>query len=174
MSRRDNSTLADLGIDYPHHEIHDGWHFFYESYSALEDTDAVDIAVQTADSKKWLHFVWQVLSKGEITFQVYEGSTITWDGTNLVARNNNRNSANVSSLVEFQEGPTVTAVGTLLAEAVVGSASNPNQGIPGGGERNNEVILAQDTVYLFRITSGVNGNIASYLAEWYEHTDKVQ
>jgi hypothetical protein len=34
------------------------------------------------------------------------------------------------------------------------------------------MILKQNTAYLFRITSGADGNNVSWLAEWYEHTRK--
>lgn len=174
MSRADSSTLADIVIDYEHHEIHSNSHFFNEDNAELDNLITLNIGMRTADTRKWVNLVWEILSQGIITFQVFEAANITWDGTDLTAYNNNRNSLDTSNLVEFQRNPTVVSPGTLLSEAIIGDSTNPNQGIPGGGQRNREIILRQNTSYLFRIISGVNGNILTYLAEWYEHTDKVQ
>lgn len=67
---------------------------------------------------------------------------------------------------------TVNALGIRLSGQSGGDATTPNKGVPGGSIRSNERVLRQNTAYLFRFTSGVNANVLSYNAEWYEHTDK--
>jgi len=76
------------------------------------------------------------------------------------------------SLTIVTSGNTINALGIRLGGQSGGDAANPNQGIPGGASRNNELLLRQNTNYLFRFTSGVNGNIVSFNGEWYEHEDK--
>lgn len=76
------------------------------------------------------------------------------------------------SLSIVREDQTITDLGIRMGGQSGGDANNPNRGIPGGASRDEEFVLRQDTTYVFRFTSGVNGNILSYKGEWYEHTDK--
>jgi len=169
---RDKSTRAEIAIGYEHHEIHGGSHFFIEDHATLASAATIDFGIQTANSSKHLHIVWDIQSQAEFLFDIYEGSTITFDGADIEAFNNDRNSSNVTNLVQLQMDPTVTAVGTRLGGFDVGTATNPATQIPGAGNRDREIILASNTIYLFRITSAANDNTISYLAEWYEHTVK--
>lgn len=76
------------------------------------------------------------------------------------------------SLTIVKADCTVTDVGIRLGGLSGGDASNPNRGVPGGQSRDKEFVLRPNTKYIFRFTSGANGNILSYVGEWYEHTDK--
>ena len=76
------------------------------------------------------------------------------------------------SLSQLKSGPTITDTGQLIWSGSVGDSTNPTTGVPGSSGRSSEVILRQGTWYIFRFTSGVNNNVLSYDAEWYEHTDK--
>lgn len=40
-------------------------------------------------------------------------------------------------------------------------------------EMENEVILKQNTTYLFRFTSTANSNAITFCGEWYEHVSKT-
>jgi hypothetical protein len=168
----DSMTYVQASIEYEHKEIHEGNHFFYEDYAALAQDAAIDFGIYTPDGKTWTHIVWEIVSTLGMTVQMYEDANITWDGTDLTAFNNNRNHSKENNWMQFQSDPTVNNVGTLLAERQIGSASNPNLGLPGDGGRNREIILKKNTIYLWRLTSLNNANIISYLAEWYNHTNK--
>jgi hypothetical protein len=170
--RADASTHSLINVEFEENSIHEGSHYFIEDIVTLDATNALDIGIQTPNTTSWLHMVWVVVSDAQVTLQIYEGSTITFDGTDITPLNNNRNSSNTSGIVNMEKNPTVTAVGTLLATASLGTSTTPNAGIPGQADRNRELILKQNTNYLFRITSGVNGNNITYLYEWYEHTRK--
>ena len=76
------------------------------------------------------------------------------------------------SLSILRANQTITDVGQRIGGQSAGDVNNPNSGIPGSSGRGNELVFRQNTTYLFRFTSGVNGNILSYNSEWYEHTDK--
>jgi len=172
--RLDSSTHTMQQIRYEHHEIHAGNHFFYEDFTTLANGNAIDFGIQTPDSTKETHLVWEIAAQGQFTFEFWEDASITFDGSDQLGSvwNNNRNSTGTTNWVNFHVNPTITNVGTALGRALVGDASNPVRGIPGGGKREREIILKQNAVYLFRITSGVNGNVISYLAEWYNHAAK--
>jgi hypothetical protein len=167
----DGATASIQHVSYEHHEIHAGSHYFYEGYTELDDTDTADFGVQTPDTTKWTHLVWEILAQAQVTFEIYEGADIAFDGTDLTAYNNNRNSSNTSNWENFQMDPTVNSTGTKIAETLVGDATSPNRGLPGGGQRDRELVLKQNTIYLFRITSAANANVVSYMAQWYEHTN---
>ena len=169
---KDKSTLVPIGINYEHHEIHNGSHFFYQNFAELDDGISIDFGILPPANNKETHFVFEIQAQATFTFQYYEASTITWDGTPITALNNDRNSSAVSNWAQFELNPTIVAVGNLLGAALLGNATSPINRIPGGGERDREMILKQNTAYLFRITSGADGNNVSWLAEWYEHTRK--
>lgn len=168
----DGSTQDLQVVEHEHAEIHGGDHYFYEDYAEIDAAATIDFCIQTPDTTKWSHLVWEIAAQGQFTFEIYEGATITYDGTDLTSYNNDRNSSNVSNWVNFEQDSTVVAPGTRLGGMLLGDAINPVRSMPGGGNRSREVILKQNTNYLFRITSGVNDNNISYLAEWYEHTNR--
>lgn len=172
VARIDASTNTLQVIDYEHHEIHGGSHYFWEETTQIDNTNTWDIAFKVANTTKWTHIVWEVSSSLGSTVQLYEGDTITWDGTAETAYNNDRNSLNTSNWQEFETDPTIGAAGTLLAEATLGTSTNPNQGLPGDGLRSREIICKQDEEYRIRVISNNNGNDITVRLEWYEHTDK--
>jgi len=180
--RVDNDTVVPINLDsstqdiqiveHEHAEIHGGDHYFFENFATVDSAASIGFCVQTPNTAKWTHLTWEIQSQGQIQFEIYENANLTYDGTDLTSYNNDRNSTNTSNWVNFEQDCTVNSVGTKLGQALIGNASNPNRGLPGGGQRNKEIILKQNEDYLFRITSGVNSNTITYLAEWYEHTNK--
>lgn len=171
--RIDASTASLQTIEYEHHEIHGGSHYYYEDNVTLDATETVDIGWQVSNTTAWTHFTFQITSQAEVVVALYEAATITFDGTALTAVNNNRNSGNTSNWQEFELDPTVNAVGTQISEVILGTSTNPNNGLPGGLQRNRELVLDQNAVYLLRVTSNVNDNAINITFEWYEHTDKA-
>jgi hypothetical protein len=101
-----------------------------------------------------------------VSLEVYEGSTDVVGGTSVTPINNNRNSTNTSSLTIVKD-PTSITDGTRIAGFLAGA--NRQSGF---NNREREVILKQNTTYLFRFTSLANNNAVSFCGEWYEHTNK--
>jgi hypothetical protein len=99
---------------------------------------------------------------------MYEGVTGITGGTALTPRNNNRNSAD-SSVLTVKVNPSVTA-GTVVVDGYKFGANLSGQNRMGGsGGRTSEIILKQNTSYLWRIVSSSADNIISYIGDWYEH-----
>lgn len=169
IARVDASTHTLQIIDYPHHEIHSGSHYYIEGFAALELNDNLYVKLVTPDTTKWAHFLWMIESSGILTTYLYEAVSGGMAGGSAVTPlNNNRNSANTSGLTITSGVTVATSLGTTISQAKWGSRSGG-----GGQDREDEIILKQNTTYLRAFTSGVNGNVVSFKASWYEHADKT-
>jgi len=168
----DRATETLQIITYEHHEIHAGSHFYICSFETLDDGDSADFAVTTPNTAKWAHMTFQVEGTSQTEFYIYEGSAVT-GGTATTPLNNDRNSANTSDLT-IAKNPTVNTLGTMIysqSKGLVGATPSKADS-EGVVTREREIILKQNTTYIFRITSRQDDNIVSYCGEWYEHTNK--
>jgi hypothetical protein len=173
----DAATLAQTTVDYEHHEIHGGSHYFIAGYTTLDSaaTDFIDFGVVTPDTTKWAHMVFEISSVGQVEFTIYEKASLfsASDGTAVTAYNNDRNSANTTGLTIVSNPSSFTAAASdAIFQQLLGKDGNVAQVQGGNSERNKEIILKQNTDYVFRIDSGTAGNVINYVAEWYEHTNK--
>ncbi len=163
----DASTETLQGIDYEHHEIHAGSHYFIADYALNQASGAViNLTVQTPDTAAWAHMIFEIGSSAGARIEIYEGTTGISAGAVLTPRNNHRNSTNTSGLTILQN-PTIVSDGTRIAGFLAGGSKQP-----GIAERSRELVLKQNTTYLFRITSLAVSNDIAWAAEWYEHTNK--
>lgn len=163
----DPSTEAMPIVDYAHHEIHEGDHYFIKGWMDLTNAQVFDFLATTPDTLKWAHMVVAFSSEAESHITIYEGTTTSADGTAVTAVNRNRNSSNTPGVV-VTHTPTVTGVGTQIASYKMGSMQKAGGEVRG----NNELVLKQNTKYLIRITNDTAlNNWFDYLADWYEHTD---
>ena len=167
--RIDAVTHAMTTITYFHKEIHAGEHYFVAGHTALAEDAKLDFIVTTPNTAKHAHMFFSLKSTASMTFEVREAIAEDNDGVSVTPINNNRNSANTSALVIKTNG-TITELGTLIESFKVGTAGVANFQKSGAGERESEIILKQNTKYLFRILSNADANIISYRGEWYEHT----
>jgi len=167
----DDASGALVGIDYAHHKIHIGDHFFIANYAALSTGNTIIFGVTTPNTTKWAHMSWDIHGTNETLFQVYEAATFT-GGTPVTCQNNNRNSLTVSGLTVVTT-PTITVAGNLIEAVLLGAdtASPSKADFVGTASRESELILKQNTQYVFKFTSNGNDNNLSYLAYWYEHTN---
>ena len=164
----DASTNSLLTIEYAHHEIHAGTHFFIKNYYTLGNSEELEFLAVPSDTLAWSHMFTSFNFELEGMVYIYENTTTSNDGTPITSQNRNRNSNNTAKLIVYAI-PTVTIDGNLVAAYSVGA------GKKSGGESraNNELILKQNTKYLIKIVNGVTtANNVDYLADWYEHTDK--
>ena len=187
----DSATHALNFVDYEHHEIHSG-----SSYSANFDntTDSTDdhrsaIALQTPNTTKWAHMVVEVTASSPAEFSIIEGITIDLGaGTEKTIYNRNRNSTNVSTLVnlanpqvagsvttytEAQLAASNLAGGTAIEHILLAGGEGP-KAVGGAARGASEWILDQGVKYLFVIQNiGANANMHEIHLAWYEHTSKA-
>lgn len=91
-ARLDASTWTLQIIDYAHHEIHSGSHYYLEGHATLGDGGILRVKLVTPSTAKWGHFLWDIGSSGILTTAFYEGSSGGMaDGDRAVIHANNRN-----------------------------------------------------------------------------------
>lgn len=170
ISQRDLTTDSLRVVDYAHAELHSGSHYNYRRYHNVPKNGTKDHLIITPNTTKWAHFVVDVEAiTSSVIVYLYEGATYSAVGTPETPINRNRNYTNGNTTLIYED-PTITAVGTLLADTYVGAGKNSE----GGRVRDQqEIILKQNTVYLVRV---VEQNIAAtpvnIAFDWYEHTNK--
>jgi hypothetical protein len=72
----DNMTKTLQTINYEHHEIHSGSHFFicdYDDSMAINDT--IQFVVTTPDTETWLHMTLDFASTLGASLEIYEGAS---------------------------------------------------------------------------------------------------
>lgn len=167
IGARDSATHAINVVDYEHHEIHSGSHFFIADHdTSVAVNETLEFVFTTPDTTKWAHLTLQFASILGATLDVYEGTADIVGGTPVVPKNNNRNSATASVMTVLVE-PTSVTDGTKIAGFMAGAGRTA-----GNVDRDKEFVLKQNTSYLFRFTSLANSNAWSYVGEWYEHISK--
>ena len=166
-------TRALMVIDYVHHEIHAGSHYYIQGYVELNDTDTFTIKLVTPDTTKWSHFIFKINSTGitETTFDEDATGGMV-GGSSIVPINNNRNSGNASGMV-FTGGVTPCTGYTLRLDDDKWGSDGFKATVDGGSSRDDELILKQDTIYCRNFISGSNDSIVQFKASWYEHTSKT-
>lgn len=167
----DSITGAKNVIAYPHHEIHEGDHYYMEGFVELDIDQTLYVKLVTPNNSKWSHFKWEIESNGIIETYLYEAvSGGMTGGSGVTPLNNNRNSANTSGMI-ITSGVTVASdLGTTVGQKKVGGTGFKSVS---GGEvnREDELILKQNTTYLRKFLSKSDNNIISFRASWYEHTN---
>ena len=90
--RMDASTHTIQTIEYEHHEIHSGSHYYIEGHATLASAAVLRVKLVTPNSDKWAHFVWDIGSSGILTTAFYEGASGGMaSGSRAVIHANNRN-----------------------------------------------------------------------------------
>lgn len=165
----DSVTGALETVDYAHHEIHSGSHYYISGYIELSDTDTHYVKLVTPNTTTWSHFMFDIKSSGICVSTFDEGASGGMTGgAAVVPINNNRNSANTSGVV-ITSGVTVATTYVTRLENDKWGASGFKETIGGGSSRDDELILKQNTTYLRSFTSGADNNIIQFKASWYEH-----
>jgi len=169
----DNLANAIETITYEHHEIHGGSHYFVSGFTTLDDGDSIVFSIAAPSGDKWTHLIFEASGTSQTEFYAYEDATTT-GGATLTPFNNNRNSSNTSINTLRLNPTTTTDGGGLILSSSKGKAATTPQRADSEGfvVREREIILKENTEYRFTIISRDDGNIVTYVSEWYEHTNK--
>lgn len=168
--RVDNEDLdgAIPTISHPHHETHEGNHFYYTEFNTIASAGTRELLLTTPDTNKLLNFRFTVSGTLITTVRLFEGTSKT-GGTAVTILNNYRDHANVSGAT-LTHTPAGSGDGTAIFVTSFGSASNPANAVGGATSQDDEIILKRNTKYLLRVTSGSNSNVVRTKLFWYEHT----
>jgi len=104
-----------------HNLVSDGVVFscFY-SYLLVASATSKWLHVKVPATHK-CHIRWRFMSEAKIDYYIYEHPTLTADGTALTEFDMNRETANASN-VEVFHTPTITAVGTMIDNGMIGTS----------------------------------------------------
>ncbi len=143
-----------------HSRIHEGKHFYaYRNELGVGMGTNRDFLLITPNTSTRIHLFFDINSTKIFSYYLYEGTTVSANGTAMTALNNERNSANAASLLVYR-APTITTVGTELL-------SNNTNALR-TFSRDEEFVLKQNTLYLLRLTSNDNNNNIFTELVWYE------
>lgn len=183
--KADASTSSMQMVDYAHHEIHGGNHFFVvysvASLGAMSSPDdMITLSFTTPNTTKWGHFTFEVKGTAGWRIRMIEDSTTggTTGATGVLPiLNSNRNSTTTSGMIS--DGTTGVAgnVGydaslalggtTLIDEYIEGAGIGFSSAAKTGSR--DEIILKQNTNYQVSVY-GTDTNPATLHLAWYEHT----
>jgi hypothetical protein len=176
--RADMSTHALQTIDYSHHEIHAGSHYFFTDANTVNaaSTDYVDYLLVVPDTAEYPHMFFESDGSAITGFYLYEGANkASSDYIEATVYNNNRNSTDVATTGIFYKigsGDATSDFGDLIYEYYGGATSGKSK-IPSDTRQEAEIILKRNTKYIFRTISGTASNLVNVKFSWYEHTDKT-
>lgn len=173
--QRDRLTNAPLAISTDHNYIHRGKAFTLSGKTGSIAAGAQYVIRFTTPADKYVHLrptSWaSTANLGE--FRISQGST-TSAGSALTAYNRN-NISSKTSLVTILGGATMTVEGTSkLFDSVGIGGTSTRAGGAGGGE-DNEIVLAQNTVYTFTFANvgATTATVFYYNLFWYEEDEGV-
>lgn len=174
--RIDGSTNALEIIEYEHHEIHAGSHYYLTSYADVANNNVLDVTWLMPNTTKWTHWTWKLDPDIEILWQLYEGVIATNPlSSTAVLNNSNRNSINTSGTTlkyELQTNLAAANADTDVSGGLVLGSGKIGSGKSGGAYvRAHELVMDQGALYCLRTTALAAGYI-NYDLQWYEHTNK--
>lgn len=172
MEKKDNLTDTTIGIDFAHHEIHDGDSFIASGAMTDVNFEAVfDVWLITPllDNGK-IHVGFSITSNVEFYAEFREmTSTEVFSGTDVSIFNKNRNSANTYNMNKLKEnctGVTPSKAYYVLKRLFAGSGKSTG----GSSGTSSEIILKPDTYYQLYIINRSSQNIkmsGTWELEWY-------
>jgi len=152
-------------IDYGHHQIHDGDTFTVNNNATRGSGEQSRFLIQVP-SGYYPHVLLAMRTTGEANGTLWEAASFTNAGVAMTSRNHNR-AATDSSFITITHTPTISATGTLIDQAHIGS------GVRAGGEGRSDGEWILDPAkgpYLVILHSEAASNDVSFHAIWYEKT----
>ena len=168
----DSSTRAINTIDYAHHEVHGGSSYWAAVNATLGNGEIATIGFTTPDTTKWAHLLLQIDVNASCLFEVLEDVTSFSGGAAFTVRNFNRNSANASGMTVIT-GYTGSNLITPTGGTTIWSENLGTKGVSTSRSNASELVMKQNSNYLFRVTNGATSNPMTILLTWYEHTDNA-
>jgi hypothetical protein len=167
----DKSTRALNVIDYPHHEVHAGSHFFFFDAISLNAEGSQYYLIEVPNTTKWAHLLMLLDGSAITQFRLYENTDKQGDEPQSIF-NSNRNSLTAPELTIYKGVVGGSTDGVLLMN-YKGGASSQQSRQSSGISHEEEIILRQGVNYILRVNSGTASNLINVHFTWYEHTNKA-
>lgn len=159
-----------IGIDLPHHEIHEGNYFSATSVaaSAIADNAKISFYVSVPSDKK-AHSVFIAACGGDALFYLMSGCTVSAKGTAVSSYNWNRSSSRTAG-VSVWNTPTIGYSGTTFFQSYLPGGAK-SSAVGGTVNGRQEIILAPGVKYLMMLQNKAGGaKMASLGLDWYEES----
>ncbi len=167
-SQLDSVEGAIVQVPLEHHMVHDGHLFMMSGRTAdLGDGDSIDLILSVPNTATRIHSVlgFSCATAGYAEF--WEDATALLAGSTLTAYNADRNSANETSVVIYNEPASITLAGAVRLQA--DQIGGGQQHRFGAEQRDDaEWILKQGSCYLTRYVSQAASNSVSFEIQYYE------
>lgn len=162
----DGLTASLKIVNHAHFEIHSGNHFnVCDFVEGLALNALVEFIITTPDTAKWGHFRFNFASILGVKLDIYKDPVTIVGGTSITPLNNNQNSVTASGLAVLKDPTSIAGDGTKITGHLAGANRTG-----GSTDREDEIILKQNTLYLFRFTSLAASNTLDWCFKWYEET----
>ena len=140
-----------VAMDEIHRMIHRGLMFTAGYFTeGIADDASLDILVVTGAGQS-AHMRFEVAAGGLAEILLYEGVTMSNDGTGITAYNRRRSATQTAAAV-VSRAPTVSALGTQLFQGMLPGGEG-GHAVGGAAESFSEWILKSGTKYLLRTTN---------------------
>jgi hypothetical protein len=160
----DIATSTLQVIDFNKAAIHRGFSYHLAGYDlAVPADDTIEFVTTTPDTDVRFHIWFSFASTQGCTLDIYEDCADLVGGTAFAGVNNDRNSANTSDLVIVRD-PTSITEGAIIGQHLSGGTK-----VAGQSEISYELVLKQNSIYLWRFTSLANGNDIYFVGSWNEY-----
>lgn len=169
MPEVDPVQKATMRIDVVHHEVHDGVAFrASHEFSGVAGSGVVETLVKVGSNKN-LHMAFGTGVGGNTRIEIFEGPTITANGTAIDKTNFRRTGTPPTSDATLFHTPTTTADGTKIIGSVAFGGSSGATKVGGRIRQGLEFILKKSENYLVRTTNiSAGAHTICHEFEWYE------
>ena len=159
--------LVVVGVEYAHHEIHEGVHYTSSRNATLASGAKMLLLFNTPALPTRVHMLVEFRSSGEMNMRIWNGVTVSSVGTAMEESNRDMASANIAGVI-VTHTPTITDIG----DEEEGFARHIGAGQTVGGEEmaSNEILLPPSSLVLINGTSEAANNDVTGVADWYEDT----
>lgn len=174
--RADPSSHALVVISYPHHEIHDGEHFYAYKTASLTNGQILTLAITTTQLSKELHMFMDFNIATACLVEILEDCDAFTGGTSFTPLNNLRDAQGKKpSTVSVLTGHTGSTPITIGSGTEIW-AQNLGAGNRAGGTlaHDAEIIFKRNSKYLFRITNSTTTQGVTATLQWYEHHNRSE
>ena len=173
IDQNDGVFNASVTIEGPHHEIHEGNHFLWESGVAMASGDTTLLIFDISSSTKAPHMLYEIYGLTAYTLDILVGGSYIRAPDAVIPFNSNQRSSTVSVMdtvfIVYNDSTLISRYGTsIFPNGPIGVGATQRLGTT--VSRDNEIIWGLDSLVIFKITSDAASNKVSWIIPWYEHT----
>ena len=159
------STISSVGES----KIYEGDHYFAIYSAEADDTDSIEVRIQTPDSDTKAYMIFDIECALAATVSLWAATTKTHVADNAITPLNRDFNSNNASVVTICHTPGGSQAGAAdLVEYVGASASGGRVAAGGEAASNSYFILKKNTAYLVQATSRADANALAIIMDWYE------